>query len=104
MKILFYNQSVENKLTSQQADTKAKIIRKLTLLEKYENRLTFPITKKVDHNCYELRVRGRQEIRIFYCFFLNQIIIVHSFVKKTQKTPAKELNIALKRIRILTSS
>ncbi len=101
-KITFYNRSVEKILASQQADTRAKIVRKLALLEKYGNRLTFPITKQIAHNCYELRVRGRQEVRIFYCFHLQLAIVVHAFVKKSQKIPSKELGVALKRIQLLT--
>ncbi len=50
-------------------------------------------------NLFELRVKGKNiTIRLFYCYRKNQIIIIlHGFVKKSQKTPAKELEIAIKR-------
>ena len=56
--------------------------------------------KKIYHNpnIYELRITGRKQIRFLFIQYNPQIfIIVHVFVKKTQKTPDKELKIALKR-------
>jgi len=50
-------------------------------------------------NLFELRVKGKNIIiRLFYCYKKNKIIIIlHGFIKKTQKTPNKELQIAIKR-------
>ena len=62
-----------------------------------------PYSKKLLTNLYELRVRGRQKVRIFYCFYQNQAIIVHAFIKKSQKTPQKEIKTALNRIALLTN-
>lgn len=62
-----------------------------------------PYSKKLLSNLYELRVRGQQEVRIFYCFHQDQAIIVHAFIKKSQKTPTKEIETALKRIEQLTN-
>jgi len=45
---------------------------------------------------YELRVRGRQEIRIFYTLVDRQIILFHGFIKKTYRIPKKELELAHK--------
>lgn len=48
---------------------------------------------------FELRIKGKNTIiRFFYCYKKNKIIIVlNGFVKKTQKIPTKELEIAIKR-------
>ena len=48
----------------------------------------------------ELRVKGKEGIpRVFYCTTLGKrIIMLHGFVKKTQKTPAKELRKAQQRL------
>ena len=50
---------------------------------------------------FELRPRGKEVIaRAFYCFVVDQrIVILHAFVKKTQTTPKKELDIARKRMK-----
>jgi len=47
----------------------------------------------------ELRCRGQEGIgRVFYCTAVGRnIIILHSFIKKTQETPEKELQLARKR-------
>jgi len=62
----------------------------------YEVRM--PYSKQLDNNLYELRIRGKREIRIFYCFKVNKIVLLHGFVKKTQKTPDKEINTATSRL------
>ena len=39
---------------------------------------------------------SRDEARIFYFFLIeNKIILTNGFIKKTQKTPRKEINRAL---------
>ena len=59
------------------------------------------LSKKITgvKNLFELRIKGRNIIvRFFYCYRKNKIIIVlHGVIKKSQKTPAKELQLAIKR-------
>lgn len=44
------------------------------------------------------RVRGKQEVRVFYTFAVGKRInLLHAFVKKTKTTPKKELDIARQR-------
>ena len=61
-----------------------------------------PHTKKVTSDLYELRIRGRQEIRIFYSFVKQDIYLLHVFIKKQQKIPRKEIEIAQTRLKLLT--
>jgi phage-related protein len=53
-----------------------------------------PHSKYLDDGLLELRIRGQREIRIFYCFHNNKAFLLHSFIKKTQKTSGKELSAA----------
>lgn len=92
---------VEEFIQSQQPQTKSKITHLFDLLEKHGPMLGMPHTKKVASDLYELRVRGKEEIRIFFTFKDKKIYILHGFKKKTQKTPAKEINIALKRLALI---
>lgn len=47
---------------------------------------------------YELRITGRKQIRFLFIQYNSQVfLIIHAFVKKTQKIPDKELKVALKR-------
>lgn len=51
-------------------------------------------------NLYELRIKTSVQIRLFFVFVSpNIFLIVHGFVKKTNKIPAKEINLALGRIK-----
>jgi len=73
----------------------AKVIRTIELLEEFENKLGMPHSKHIDNGLLELRIRGKREIRIFYCFNKNKAVLLHVCVKKTQKTPVKELHKAI---------
>jgi len=73
----------------------AKTIRQIELLETYGTELGMPHAKKLGNGLIELRVRGKREVRIFYVFAKDrEIYLLHGFIKKTQQTPKKELEIA----------
>lgn len=81
--------------------TQAKIIHLLSLLERYGFKVGAPYIKKVTKNLFELRVIGKQQVRIFFTIREKTIYLLHGFIKKTQKTPKKELSIALKRLALI---
>jgi phage-related protein len=60
-----------------------------------------PHTKAFGEGLFELRLKGAAGIaRVFYCALIGKrIVMLHSFVKKTQKTPPKELKLALTRMK-----
>lgn len=81
-----------------QENTQAKLGRQLDLLEQYGNELGMPHAKALGGGLMELRVRGRQEVRVFYVFVVGKrIYLLHAFVKKSQATPSKELSLARSR-------
>ena len=80
----------------------AKVSHTIDLLKECGSFLKMPHSKKIKDNLYELRIRGEQEIRIFYTFKNRDIYLLHAFQKQSQKTPQKELKIALERIKLLT--
>jgi phage-related protein len=49
---------------------------------------------------FEIRARGKEGIgRAFFCMIVGQkVVILHAFIKKSQKTPQKELEIARRRM------
>lgn len=69
----------------------------LQLLEDYGAFLRMPHSKHIENGIYELRTRGKQEVRLLYCFRNHNYYVLHGFVKKSQKTPRKEIKIALVR-------
>lgn len=81
-----------------QENTQAKLGRQLDLLEEHGNQLGMPHAKAMGGGLIELRVRGKQEVRIFYAFAVGKrIYLLHGFIKKTQTTPNRELTIARQR-------
>ena len=69
----------------------------IELLSKNGTNLPENITKHIDGDIWELRPRKN---RVLYFFFKdNKYILLHHFVKKTQKTPKKEILKAIKEIK-----
>ena len=91
---------VEEFTKSLDEPTIAKIIHTIDLLEKYGPFLGMPHAKKLTSELYELRIRGKQEVRIIYGFVGKNIFLLHGFKKQTQKTPRKEIEISLSRLKI----
>lgn len=103
MESFFINSQIKKSVYSLNKPTVSKIIKSTDLLEIYGKNLGMPYSKKISQNLYELRIRGQQEVRIFYCFHQNKIIFVHYIIKKSQKTPQQDIQTALERIKLLTN-
>lgn len=78
--------------------TQAKVVRLVRSLEQLGPKICMPYSKPLGNGLYELRIRGKQEVRIIYGYLNESIVLLHGFIKKTQKTPIKEINIAQKRM------
>ena len=74
-------------------------------MEKFGNELHFPhldtIKGKEYTGLWELRIEFSSDIfRIFYFLpYKNKVILLHGIIKKKQKTPKKELDIAIDRMK-----
>ncbi len=101
MKIKFFNSEVESFIQSLEAATVAKVLRAIDLLEMFGERLGLPHSRKVARGLFELRVRGRQEVRLFYAFWGGAAVFLHGFLKKTSRLPAREMKVALRRLAVL---
>lgn len=88
---------VKEFIKSLEASTISKISSEIDLLKDHGPFLGMPHSRKMTKDLYELRIRGRQEIRIVYGFINKTIILLHIFIKKTQETPLREIEAALKR-------
>ena len=77
---------------------RAKVLREIGLLEEFGNELREPHTKLLLDNIFELRVKqARNIVRVLYFFMQDRkIILTHGFIKKTKKTPPKEIERAKK--------
>ena len=58
-----------------------------------------PLVRPLGSNLYETRSNLKKKIaRIFFTVKSNKMILLHGFIKKDQKIPQKELNLAKKRL------
>ncbi len=93
------NYPVQDFIEEQDLKTYAKIISSIDLLSKHGPLLKPPDIKKLQNNLYELRIFGKIAVRIFYTFYKGEYYLLNAFKKKSQKTPLKELKIALDRMK-----
>lgn len=74
-----------------------KIFAYIKALETYGTRIGKPIVKHIEGDLWELRPLSN---RIFFFYWKdNKFILVHHYVKKSQKAPKKEINKALSNIK-----
>ena len=108
--IRFYTNSrgdelVKDFIRDQDKQTKSKIARSIDLINKYGPDLGLPHSRYLGDGVYELRIRGKNEVRIFYIAIINnlEVILIHAFKKRTQKMPRREYIIAKERRDTLTA-
>jgi phage-related protein len=93
---------LESWLNDIPADIKARIINIVDLLiEHGPQNVREPYVKHVKGKLFEIRAKGKDGIaRVFYFTMTGQsIVLVHGYIKKTQKTPAGELATAVTRMK-----
>jgi phage-related protein len=63
--------------------------------------LGMPHTRAMGEGLFELRLKAVEGIaRVFYCTVVNRkIVFLYQFVKKSNKTPTRELKVARERMR-----
>lgn len=81
-------------------EAKVRVFRIIKLLKEYGVLIKEPYTRQVRGKIRELRIKDNQgAIRILYLTYTGKrFILLHGFVKKTDKTPVNEIEIAEKRL------
>ena len=97
--ILFYDDNVEKDTLGFPDKILAKILWIFDIIKEHGPNIGKPYTDSFGNGLFEIRAKGKEGIgRSLFCYTsAKNIIVLHSFIKKTQKTPKKELEIALKR-------
>ena len=98
------NAAVEAEIAALPADMRARYLRLADLIEAYGlERIGAPHVKHLEGRLWELRITGRDGIaRAIYVTASGQrVVVLHAFIKKTQKTPARALDTARRRLREL---
>lgn len=78
----------------------SKVYRSFDMLQEYGVELRQPHVKKITGTAlWELRILGADSIRVFYVAEIEQtFLMLHGFIKKSQKTPKKEIKVAINRL------
>lgn len=92
------NDKVAQQLENLPTKIKVSMYRIFDLLEKYGNEVREPHTKALGGGLYEARAKGLEGIaRAFFTYQDKRVIVIlHCFIKKSQKTPKNELEKARK--------
>lgn len=94
--ISYYNSGVEDSVLALPIGLRARYFSLTDRMEVFGAHLGEPHTKALGDGLFELRLKSSEGIaRVFYCTLIGrQIVMLHSFVKKSQKIPASELKLA----------
>jgi phage-related protein len=97
----YYSEKVRLDVETLPVGIRASYARLTGLLVEFGLSLRMPHSKSMGDGLFELRPRGSEGIaRVMYCTKIGRrIVILHVFIKKTQKTPKRELEIARRRQR-----
>jgi len=78
----------------------ARYLRLTDMILEFGPNLGMPHTRAMGDGIFELRVKGKEGIaRVFFCTVIGQrVIMLHGFIKKSEKTPPKELKMARLRL------
>ena len=92
---------VKNFLDTATPRLKTKALRILFQLEEYGLQTVIPHIKKLSgSSLWEVRILGGESTRILFVIKVGkQIVLLHAFYKKTQKTPLKEIATAMTRLK-----
>ena len=99
-RIRYYSLEVQEDVMALPVTLQARYINLTRRMMEYGPNLGLPHTDAFGGGLFELRLKGAEGIaRVFFCTLVDKdIVMLHCFVKKSQKTPAKELNIARNRL------
>ena len=100
-KVTFYSGKVENQTLALPAGILANLLHILELVEEFGPSIGRSHTAPLGKGLFEIRAKGPEEIsRSLFCLVKGQeIVILHSFIKKTQKVPKKHLDMARNRLK-----
>jgi phage-related protein len=98
--VLFLDEGIQARLEAMPADIRASFARIVELMQAYGlERMREPYVKHLQGRLWEMRMKGKDGIaRAAYVTASGKrVVIVHVFPKKTQKTPRREIDYALRR-------
>ena len=103
-KVTFYSSRLEEEILQLPTGFLARFLKYAERLEVFGPDLGMPHTRAMGRGLFELRLKAAEGIaRVFYCTVAGrQIVMLHQFTKKSEKTPRKELEVARRRMEEVT--
>ena len=103
-RITFFNEKVKSQALAFPKGILANFLHSLELLEEFGPSIGMPQIRPVSKGLYEVRAQGKEGLgRALYCVVPGrELVIVNVFVKKSRKTPVKEIRLAQKRMKEVT--
>ena len=98
--IIYYNGNLQQEILNLPDGLLARYFHLTDLMIEFGSNLGLPHTKAIDKGLFELRIKSKEGVaRVFFCTKIGKrIIMLHSFIKKSQKIPKRELKIAISRM------
>ena len=95
-KVEFFNESVEEAILAMPPKLHARMLKLMELIEKHGANLGAPHTECMGDGLFEIRAKAQEGIgRSIYCYMKGRhIIVLHAFIKKSNKTPKSDLDLA----------
>lgn len=105
-KIEYFSDTVQSEILALPSGLLARYIHLTDRMIGFGPNLGTPHTRSMNKGLFELRLKAAEGIaRVFYFVRTGQrIMMLHQYVKKTQKTPRKELEIARSRMKELKNA
>ena len=99
--IIYFNDRVQKDILSLPSGILADYLRLTEAMALYGADLRMPHSRALGAGLFELRPKGPEGIgRVFYCTQVGRVIVIlHSFIKKTQETPDADMRMARKRLK-----
>jgi phage-related protein len=100
-RIDYFNTQVKLAIDAWPTGVRASYVRIAQRMLEHGPNLGMPYTRAMGDGLFELRAKGPEGIgRAFFCALVNKrIVVLHEIIKKTQKTPDKDLEIARRRLK-----
>lgn len=99
--ITYFSPTLQAEIIAMASGFVARYFRYAGRMEAYGPDLGMPHTRAMGQGLFELRINGAEGIaRFFYCTLPGRrIVMLHQFVKKSEKTPRRELETAKRRMK-----
>ncbi len=99
--VQYFNERVQEDIETWPVGIYADFLSLVMLMDNHGANLRMPHSRAMGNGLFELRCKGQEGIgRVFYCTLVGrEIVVLHSFIKKSQETPDIEMKVARKRLK-----